>query len=113
MNVVIAGRCNWCSRQVSPADLFNLSTGQAMCWRCHDWHGHALAILGGAMPRGCQFCGLTLEDLNALTGGTTTRMYVVPVDGIYTVACLTCKEDYCRKRADLYRGTKFGQDMKL
>jgi hypothetical protein len=108
---VMRERCNWCSRQLPPSDLGKFSTGQAMCAKCHEWHGHALAVLSGALPRGCQECGISLDDLNALTGGATTRMYVVPKDGIYQVLCLTCKDAYCRKRLDLYQNTKFGQHL--
>jgi hypothetical protein len=111
--IIMAGRCNWCSRPVSPHDLFNFSTGQAMCQRCHEWHGHALGVLAGEMPRGCQECGLTREQLNAFETGPTTRMYVVMKDGIYQVLCMTCKNVYCAKRADLYRGTEFGARLKL
>ncbi len=109
---VVKERCNWCSRQLPPSDLGKFASGQKMCGRCHEWHGHALAVLGGAVPRGCQQCGLSMRDLDALTGGATTRMYVVPMDGIYAVLCLACKEAYCRKRADLYENTKFGEELK-
>lgn len=85
-----------------------------MCRRCYEWHRHALEVLAGRVePLGCQFCGLRLADLNALSNGPTTRMYMVPVDGIYAVACFVCKEDYCRKRADLYHGTAYGQEIKV
>lgn len=84
-----------------------------MCLRCHEWHGHALRILAGEFPRGCQECGLTLEQLNTLGTGATTRMYVVPKDGIYQVLCAICKDAYCAKRADLYRATQFGSELKL
>lgn len=110
LGVIVAARCHWCSRQVSPYDLFNLSTGQAMCLGCHEWHGYALDVLAGGVPRGCQECGLTLDQLNALTDAPTTRMYVVPKDGVYQVVCATCKDAYCAKRADLYKGTEFGHE---
>ena len=85
-----------------------------MCRGCLEWHGHALQILAGAMPRGCQECGVSTRQLYDLTAGPTIRMYVVPKDGIYQVLCTTCKDAYCAKRADLYRGTKFGhEDLKL
>lgn len=112
--IILAERCNWCSRQVSPSDLTKLSTGQAMCTRCREWHLHALQVLSGeATPQGCQHCGLSLATLNDLTNSPTTRMYVVPMDGLYALLCATCKEEYCRKRADLYKGTRFGEELKL
>lgn len=137
--IIFAARCNWCSRFSNPSDLLPFPSGQQMCRRCFEWHYHALGILSGDTPRGCQECGLTMAQLNVLSLPPTTRMYgaeaygaeaygakaygakangalrmyVVPKDGIYAVLCLTCKEDYCRKRADLYRGTAFGQELKL
>ena len=114
MTVITAvGRCNWCSREQPSGDLLHLSSGQAMCLRCHEWHGHALQVLSGAIPRGCQECGLSTDQLAALTSGPATRMFVVPKDGIYQLLCATCKDRYCRKRSDLYRATQFGQEMKL
>lgn len=84
-----------------------------MCLRCHAWHYHALNVLAGATPNGCQLCGASLETLNDLHNQPTTRMYVIPIDGLYAVACSSCKESYCRKRADLYKGTAFGKELKL
>lgn len=112
-NIVIASRCHWCSRQLSPLDLAEFSSGQRMCSRCHEWHVHALQVLAGELPRGCQGCGLTLAELNSFATGATVRMYVVPKDGVYQVLCVTCKDAYCAQRADLYRGTQFGQRLKL
>ena len=109
----IMARCHWCSRWQLPGDLLRLSTGQPMCFRCHEWHGHALQVLGGALPRGCQECRMSLEDLATLTGDPAMRMFVVPKDGIYQVLCAPCKDAYCRKRQDLYKNTKFGQELKL
>lgn len=63
------------------------------------------------MPRGCQECGLSIEELNAIGNAPTTRMYVVPKDGVYQLLCLACKERYCSKRADLYRNTQFGHEV--
>lgn len=112
-HAVIAARCHWCSRQVAPSDLAHLRSGQRMCRCCHDWHGHALAVLAGGMPRGCQECGTGIEQLHNLHGNATTRMYVVPKDGVYQVLCAACKDAYCARRADLYRDTEFGTRLKL
>lgn len=111
--IIIAARCNWCSRQQSPNDILPLPTGQAMCRKCYEGHHHGLQVLSGETPRGCWECGLTVEQLNALHNGPTTRMYVVQKDGVYAVLCATCKEAYCPKRSDLYKGTEFGEAMKL
>jgi hypothetical protein len=111
--VVMAERCHWCSRQVGPSDLINISTGQRMCPRCHEWHAHALDVLAGTVPKGCQICEIPTETLNNSHNLPTTRMYVINIDGIYAVVCATCKEEYVRKRADLYAGTAFGKELNL
>ncbi len=111
--VIMAARCNWCSRQQSPRDLMALSTGQLMCRHCYEGHIEGLKVFSGEMPRGCWECGLSTEQLNALHNGPTTRMYVVTKDGVYAVLCATCKEKYCVKRSDLFKGTEFGEDLKL
>lgn len=110
--IVIAGHCNWCSRQVAPSELTEFSTGQAMCQDCRDWHRRALDVLAGiATPQGCEFCQLTYEQLAALSGSAlAARMFLVPADGVYAWACGPCKDAYCAKRADLYRGTAFGRE---
>ena len=54
---------------------------------------------------------MSIERLNAIGKAPTTRMYVVPKDGVYQVLCLACKNTYCAKRADLYRNTKFGHEV--
>lgn len=111
--IVIAERCHWCSRQVNPREVLRLLTGQCMCPRCHEWHLHALDVLSGAVPNGCQMCGVSTRTLNDLDNSPTIRMYVIPIDGIYAIACLTCKEGYVRKRAELYKGTAFGKELNL
>jgi hypothetical protein len=111
--IIVAVRCNWCSRQLSPSDVYAFSSLQAMCKRCWEGHHHALDVLAGNMPRACQECGLTVAELNALSNAPTTRMYVVHKDGIYQVLCLTCTDKYCAKRADLFKGTEFGARLKL
>ena len=111
--VVMALRCNWCSQPKHPTRLMHLSSGQLMCDHCYERHMQMAEVLANDIPKGCKLCGLSLEALNNLAGRATTRMYVIPIDGIYAAACATCKDIYCAKRADLYKGTAFGQEMKL
>jgi hypothetical protein len=89
-----------------------LSSNQLLCDRCFEWNGHALRCFAdGTPPPGCQLCERPFAQLQGLANTPTTRMYMIPIDGIYAVACATCKEAYTRKRADLYTGTAYGKEL--
>jgi hypothetical protein len=84
-----------------------------ICDHCLEWHFHALDFLGGAVPAGCQGCGASWEKLRNSAPGVEVRMYVVPKDGIYQMLCQACVVPYTGKRGDLYRGTQYGESIKL
>jgi hypothetical protein len=113
--IVIASRCHYCSKQLSPEDMHTFMSGQNWCRSCFTWHLHAVEVLHGAFPKGCQECGLLLDDLKKLSPAheISVRMFVVPKDGIYQLLCRTCKDTYCMKRADLYKGTQFAAEQKI
>lgn len=70
-------------------------------------------VLGGnAIPKGCQGCGATWEALNQVPG-LAVRIYIVPKDGIQALLCEDCVRPYTAKRADIYRGTKYGRSLNL
>lgn len=109
-------RCNRCSRELPRWRVHQLAAHSgALCEYCLAGHLHALAVLGGAMPRYCQQCGRTREQLARLNpADPLLRLYVVPKDGILQMLCELCKEAYVRKRADLYKGTAYGHgELKL
>ena len=107
-------RCNWCSKQLPRFRVHTLASGQHICDYCLDWHQHTMAFVGGeCLPRGCQVCGVTWEQLHNSTVGVEVRMYGVPKDGIYQLLCAACARPYVAKRADLYKGTQFGEHLKL
>lgn len=85
------------------------------CRYCLEWHFHALDVLGGAMPQGCQECGRQAEELKeVLPGGeVTVRLYAHPKDGVYQLLCAKCTEAYVPKRRDIYGGTAYGHRLKL
>jgi len=109
--VSIAVRCNWCSKQKPWHEVHRLSTNQVICDRCLDWHFHALDVMGGNMPNGCQICGHAWETMQECAG-ERIHVYIVQKDGIYQVLCATCVTPYTGKRSDLYRGTEYGQSLK-
>lgn len=87
--------------------------GIGMCVRCLEWHSHALDLLAGGIPPGCQECEVSFDDMRRSAADADIRMYVVPRDGIYQVLCRRCCDRYVRSRRDLYKGTQFGSDQKL
>jgi len=111
MSPIVAGRCNFCSKQRPHFRLLKVGTnGQTICDYCLEWHAHNLDVLGGALPKGCQECGRTWEQLQEPDGLVAGRIFIVPKDGIYQALCVVCIAPYTGKRADLYRDTKFGNE---
>jgi hypothetical protein len=84
-----------------------------MCARCLEWHCHALDLLAGKIPPGCQECGLPFAVMERQSADADVRLYVVPRDGIYQVLCRRCCDVYVRSRRDLYKGTEFGAQQNL
>jgi hypothetical protein len=105
--VNIAARCNWCSHWKPESDVHRLSTNQVICGYCLEWHLHALDVMGGNMPNGCQECGERFEHAPEI------HVYVVQKDGIYQVLCSRCVTPYTRKRGDIYKGTQYGKSLNL
>jgi hypothetical protein len=110
VTITIAVRCNWCSKQKPEFRVHRLTTGQVICDDCLDWHMHALDVMGGNMPRGCQECGAAWEQV---LGAEQMRVYIVQKDGIYQVLCRACIQSYTPKRGDLYKGTRYGKSIDL
>lgn len=71
---------------------------------------HALAVMGGAMPTGCQECGAGWEQA---LGGEQMHVHIVAKDGIYQVLCSKCVTPYTQKRGDIYAGTEYGKSINL
>jgi hypothetical protein len=111
--IVITERCTYCSKGRSPKDIIHMTSGARMCLRCYHWHSHALDVLAGNPPRGCQECHITFEVLEKRSRDGNVRMQVHVKDGIYSVLCQRCSDGYVRKRPDLYRETPFGAENKI
>jgi hypothetical protein len=109
--IAIAVKCNWCTHQRPNFRVHRLESGQVICDYCLEWHFHALDMLGGEVPRGCQGCETSMEVLMHLAGGESARLYVVAKDGIYQMLCAQCVRPYLPKRPDLYKGTDFGRNV--
>jgi hypothetical protein len=108
--IEISKRCHWCSKQRPASRVHVLKSGQSICDYCIEWHFHAMDVLGGAVPSGCQECGASWSDLQARSL-LATKMICVPKDGMYQMLCEECALPYTRKRLDLYGGTRYGSEL--
>lgn len=109
-------RCQYCDKSRHPKEVARLGGGVVMCFICADWHSHALKMLSGETPRGCQECGTTFSSLKVsqkLGRDAYITMRLVPKDGIYQVLCDPCAAKYRVKRKEYYRGTQFGDRLKI
>lgn len=108
-------RCHYCSKARHPLEIAAIGQGGAkMCVDCYQWHLSSLkAIAAGGVPPGCFECRATWDELRLrLAPGDNpdeVKMFLVPKDGIYQLLCGMCIDAYERKRADLLRGTLYGQ----
>lgn len=108
--IIIGTRCHYCSKFRPPSEVHTMGSGGALiCFRCLEWHRHAMAAFCGQPPPGCQECGLKFADLKEIDGAGNLRMSLVVKDGIYQVLCTPCADSYERKRADLFRNTVYGR----
>lgn len=105
---ILTVRCHYCSKERNPREVVYMSGGPVMCWHCLEWHQHALQMLAGQPPPGCQECETPFLELNDCDGRGNVRFSVVPKDGIYQVLCQTCAGRYVQKRADLFGSTEYG-----
>jgi len=80
---------------------------------CLEWHFHALDVLGGATPHGCQGCGTSWAVQKEKSGGVEVRMYAVPRDGVYQLLCSPCLKLFVPKAREMYKGTEFAARAKL
>lgn len=110
---IITERCHYCSKQKSPKDIITMSGGAKICTRCWHWHHHALDVLAGDPPRGCQECHVDYDVLERRSIDGNVRMSVIALDGIYAVVCPSCGDKIVRKRVDLFGDTEYGHKLKL
>ncbi|GEM_PF-1180609 len=103
-------KCHWCQKHRPKFRVHKLESNQIICDYCLMWQQQALDVLGGAPPRGCQYCLTTWEVLKERSPGEQVRMYVLSKDGILQLLCKDCVKVYLPKTAELYKGTQFGSE---
>lgn len=108
-------RCRLCSKWRHPFEMCGSSMRGHTCLDCLRWHFHALDVLGGSTPTGCQVCGATADSLKQVqaNGDITIRLFCHPKDGIYQLLCTQCSEPYARKRKDIYGDTAYAKEINL
>jgi len=109
--LLIGARCKHCGHTRSYGDVRGDQAEGYTCLNCLDWHNHALAVLAGAIPRGCQECGITFGQMSVLHPGRA-KFILLPKDGIYQILCEKCEAHYA-PRAGIYRGTLYEKLKKL
>lgn len=117
MLVILGEKCHYCQKFRGPAEVIDWPGGVRICVGCIQRHESALFSLStGTPPKECSECGKEWEELRHLQppgdiGGVKMACHFE--NGLYRFLCVTCDHDYTRKRADLYRETQFGQEIKL
>lgn len=113
--IVLAVPCRMCGKPRHPKEFVG-GTQVGYCWHCYEWHGHAMELLAqGGLPRGCQECGRSYDELEKMSLSGDVRFGFHRKDGIYQVlgvAC-GCSDTYERKRLDMYGQTPYGFAKKL
>lgn len=112
---VLLAKCRACSHYRDPREFVG-GPVIGICWQCYERHTEALAMLAGNPPRGCQECGLSVAELDAISrraGAADTRLVLERKDGIYQMLCIPCSVVYEAKRPDLFRNTPYGAAMKI
>ena len=104
----IQGVCRYCKKYRPAEELLTIAR---MCVDCRLWHEHAMDVLAGAVPKGCQKCRVTFQQIRDGEVSADIKMYVVPLDGIYQVLCRPCCGQFVRKSRDRYKNTAFGARM--
>jgi hypothetical protein len=113
--MAMRARCRFCGQWRDPREFVHGAL-VGYCWRCLEWHAHALELLrSGAPARGCQECDRDYAALEAMTAGADVRFGLHRKDGVWQVlgvAC-GCSDAYERKRLDMYGSTPYGERKKL
>jgi hypothetical protein len=95
-------KCQSCSHWYPERDILHMGANMTRCLKCQEKHHAALAALSGNPPKSCAECGITFEQLCALTPGQVQPMYFHSKDGCYQMLCPRCDREYMSKRRDMY-----------
>lgn len=109
--IIIALRCMDCSRQVSPSEVVRIGVASIICWSCYEKQKQI--IEGWQPPKECAICHTSFEDLCRREVSESVPMYPHWIDGTFGMLCARCDKAYVLKIANQFKGTPFGQALKL
>lgn len=110
--IIIAVRCFDCGKQVTPSEMVHVGESVVQCWACYD-RERAVINSWAEPPKECALCHVDFQDLIRQCPGQPVSMFLHLIDGAYGLLCSTCDQAYVRKRLDQFRGTRYGDDLKL
>lgn len=108
---IIGVRCQYCSRFVHPAEVLRFGAGIIQCFQCRERDTKAIEAFNP--PQECGLCRRSFNELAAIERTEHVSMFPHWIDGVYTLLCQCCDRQHVQKRKDLYRGTRFGWELKL
>lgn len=110
--IIIALRCFDCGNQVSPSEVVRIGESVIQCWNCYDKQ-RTIINSWAEPPTECALCHTKFEDLARQVPGQPVSMFAHWIDGTFGLLCAACDPIYVKKRLDQFRGTRYGDELKL
>ncbi len=114
-SVIVGERCHHCQRFFNPAEVPQLPGGARICEGCQETFVAGLTGLNEFVQGkvGCPVCRKSKEEMNILYGGEDIPMYLHRMDGTVVPMCEACHSQIVPKMVQQFRGTAFGEALKL
>lgn len=109
--IIIALRCMDCGDQVSPSEVVRIGVATITCWKCYE--KQTRIINGWNPPKECALCHASFLELALREKTESVKMYPHWIDGTFGMLCAPCDKAYVLKSASQFKGTPFGQALKL
>lgn len=110
--IIIAVRCFDCGAQVTPSEVVRVGESVIQCWKCYERERTVINSWADP-PKECALCHAQFDELARQCPGQPVSMFLHLMDGAYGLLCSTCDPIYVRKRVDQFRGTRYGDELKL
>jgi hypothetical protein len=110
--IIIRLRCFDCSKWCNPGEVVHVGESVIQCWDCYDKQ-RKIVESWDEPPSECAVCHTKFEELARQVPGQPVSMFVHWIDGTLGLLCSTCDQAYVRKRLDQFRGTRYGEELKL
>lgn len=110
--IIITLRCMDCGKACLPSEVVRIGESAIQCWDCYDKTRQVFESWADP-PKECALCHVTFSELISKVPGQAVSMFPHWIDGTLGLLCSNCDRAYVQKRADQFRGTRFGQELKL